>query len=151
MPCGKPRGASARLTPNIEEIVAGAVELLRGVPARNKSVAVDLPDGMVIDANGLVPFPGGGPGGCPPDPRQVQLCRWFLTDCCVRTKTVRRKHTSYHYKHCVERWAEERLGRHTYIANGSVIQAAWELGFTLKPASQPNAWLNLSLRTRGVE
>jgi hypothetical protein len=57
------------------------------------------------------------------------------------TKTVRRKHTSYFYKHEVERWHGE-----TYIPNGALIAAAYLLGLKVqRDKKSANALLNIKL------
>ncbi|KYF96113.1 hypothetical protein BE20_04475 [Sorangium cellulosum] len=59
------------------------------------------------------------------------------------------RHTSYGYKHSVERWFDERGGPHLYVANGSFIAAALGLGFEAKldhPRS-PNVHFKFSERT----
>ena len=47
-------------------------------------------------------------------------------------KSFNRRHTSYGYKHYVERWFDVR-GAHVYVSNGSFIAAAIGLGFEGKP------------------
>ncbi|MDC3956273.1 hypothetical protein KEG38_20600 [Polyangium jinanense] len=59
------------------------------------------------------------------------------------------RHTSYGYKHSVERWFDERGGPHLYVANGSFIAAALGLGFEAKlnNAGPPNVHFKFSERT----
>jgi hypothetical protein len=59
------------------------------------------------------------------------------------------RHSSYGYKHSVERWLDERGGPHLYIANGSFIAAALGLGFEAKPdhPGSPNVHFKFSERT----
>ena len=58
------------------------------------------------------------------------------------------KHTSYGYKHLVERWFAGR-GPYQYVANGSFIAAALGLGFDgmLSSPDSPNLHFQLSQRT----
>lgn len=64
-------------------------------------------------------------------------------------KTLNRRHTSYGYKHRVEKWIGDRGGPHLYIANGSFIAAAIGLGFDFRPAHprSPNCYFNFSEKT----
>lgn len=57
-------------------------------------------------------------------------------------------HTSYGYKHFVERWFEHR-GNYQYVSNGSFIAAALGLGFDGKPdqMDSPNLRFPFSQRT----
>jgi len=58
------------------------------------------------------------------------------------------KHTSYGYKHLVERWFQGG-GPYQYVSNGSFIAAALGLGFDGKPDSpvSPNLHFQFSQRT----
>lgn len=76
---------------------------------------------------------------------EVETCaRWLEKQ--TKIKTVNRKHTSYGYKHSVERWVDSYSDVHQYISNGAVIAAAVGLGFDVvrqNPGS-PNAAINIS-------
>ena len=78
---------------------------------------------------------------------EVEACaRWL--DLQLRTKTFNRQHTSYGYKHNVERWSGRVLKNDRHICNGALIAAALGMGFDFKPdhGGSPNVWLNLSER-----
>ena len=78
---------------------------------------------------------------------EVETCaRWLEQQ--TKIKSINRKHTSYGYKHSVERWVDSYSDVHQYISNGAVIAAAVGLGFDVKrqnPGS-PNAAINISER-----
>ncbi len=60
--------------------------------------------------------------------------------------TYNPRHSSYGYKHRVERWVDSQGGPHLYVANGSFIAAALGLGLAMK-RDGPNAYFKLSERT----
>lgn len=63
-------------------------------------------------------------------------------------KSLNRRHSSYGYKHKVERWIRGR-GGHLYVANGSFIAAAIGMGFKfqLSHPGSPNCFFNFSERS----
>jgi hypothetical protein len=69
--------------------------------------------------------------------RQIARARSFLRKTCCRTKTMRRKHSSYGLKHEAERWSG------AYISNGAFIAAASLEGYTIE-RERPNACFSLS-------
>jgi hypothetical protein len=79
---------------------------------------------------------------------EIAACAdWIKRQQPIRSYNLR--HTSYGYKHSVERWFDERGGPHLYVANGSFIAAALSLGFEAKldhPGS-PNVHFTFSERT----
>jgi hypothetical protein len=103
-----------------------------------------FPAGVYIAAEGLIQKSEVGKTGAAsttsgPDEAQVSICRRWIEEFCVPAKTVKEYKGSYGLKHDVERWANE------YVSNGAFIQAAHDLGFTIKRISQDsyNAYFNL--------
>lgn len=76
----------------------------------------------------------------------VDQCNDCIEWLCLqkKTKNLRRKASSYHWKHVVERWYDAR-NRNVYVSNGAFITAALYLGFKAVPIEDylPNAFLNL--------
>lgn len=70
---------------------------------------------------------------------QFETCKRWLANV-TRIKTFNSKHTSYGYKHMVERWAKR------YVCNGAFIAAAIALGIPIRrtDARSPNVFLPLS-------
>ena len=70
---------------------------------------------------------------------QFDLCKRWLANV-ARIKSFNAKHTSYGYKHMVERWA----GR--YVCNGAFIAAAIALNIPIRRSHprSPNVFLPLS-------
>jgi hypothetical protein len=102
-----------------------------------------------LDRGGFVygrPREGAGAAPEPPDPRQVDLCRQFLSQC-ARTKTGRI--SSYALKHVIERWAAAQNPQDDYVSNGAAIRAALELGLVVSPNPRrsPNAMVGVSVRS----
>ncbi len=77
---------------------------------------------------------------------EVAACADWL-DTATRIKSLNKRHSSYGYKHLVQRWNLERVKRGkvvpTYIANGSFIAAAVGTGFSFE-LDGPNAYFNIS-------
>lgn len=63
-----------------------------------------------------------------------------------RTRTVRRRHTSYGWKHVAERWHGRKTpDRDPYVAEGMFIAAAIHLGFQTRPLrGGMSVWLNIA-------
>jgi hypothetical protein len=76
-----------------------------------------------------------------PDVRQVELCKKFILEHGRKLKNVsKRNGTTYMWKHVAEKVVGE------YITNGAFIQAAIELGFTVKQIpGRPTGILNMSV------
>lgn len=93
------------------------------------------PQGLRIDSSGV--RRRGEESGNPPDERQVEVCRRFLSRC-ERTKHPHLH--SYGLKHVVEGWADE------YVSNGALIEAARRehIAFAVARSGDPNAMLCLS-------
>lgn len=73
----------------------------------------------------------------------IARCAVWL-DLQVPSQRVNLDHTSYGYKHMVERWIQS-YGSHEHIGNGSFIAAAIGLGFhgvVVSPTS-PNMYINI--------
>jgi len=99
---------------------------------------------IIIDGNGFADRPEPRPGAYL-SVEQVAICCAYLKRFAKPTKTIRRKRSSYGWKHVVEGWAG------TYISNGAFMVAARALGYRLKRiGAEPNAWLNLALRRQEV-
>ena len=97
---------------------------------------------QIIDGNGFADKPGPRPGAWL-SAEQIAICCAYLSRFAKPTKTIRRKRSSYGWKHVVEGWAG------TYISNGAFMVAARILGYRLERiGGGPNAWLNLSTRQR---
>ena len=68
----------------------------------------------------------------------------------VQTKSINRHHSSYGYKHTIERWCRGRNGAGeivpNYVANGSFLAAAVGLRLKFKQDG-PNAYFNISERS----
>jgi hypothetical protein len=79
---------------------------------------------------------------------QIAACADWITRQ-RRTASYNTRHTSYGYKHLVERWIDGRGGPHLYIANGSFIAAALGLGYEGRPDEfgSPNLHFKFSERT----
>ena len=70
----------------------------------------------------------------------------FLTLCCGRRKTIRRKASSYSLKHSAEGFMRELNVAQSYISNGALILAAIALGFRVERIKgTPNCFFNLSV------
>lgn len=82
------------------------------------------------------------------EPRQVEqflrAVEWL--EQARRTRTIRRRRTSYGWKHVAERWHSRRSpGRDPYIAEGMFIAAAIHLGFLSSPMRNgTSVWLNIA-------
>jgi hypothetical protein len=76
---------------------------------------------------------------------QIAVAAEYLS-CVGKTKNwkARLKNSSYHLKHCCEKWAQ-LSGKPTYIGNGSLITAALILGFPVKP-NGVNAFIGVRSR-----
>jgi hypothetical protein len=72
-----------------------------------------------------------------PDLEMVKLCRQFIKEWLSPAPNCKRKISSYHLKHEVERWSG------SYITNGAFILAAVLEGLHQEPTSlnSPNTWL----------
>jgi hypothetical protein len=85
-----------------------------------------------------------------PDPAQIRLCQDWLIAWARPTKTIRKRHSSYTWKHAVERYSVSvsRTGLREYVSPGAFIEAAIREGFRIVPThvGSPNAFLNLSVR-----
>lgn len=80
-----------------------------------------------------------------PSEKEVEICQQYLEEIAIRSKTINFNHTSYGWKHEVERWYERKYDRGIHIYNGAFILAAWKFG--LKIYARPrcrNAFFNLS-------
>jgi hypothetical protein len=75
---------------------------------------------------------------------QFETCKRWLNNV-SRIKTFNSKHTSYGYKHMVERWANR------YVSNGAFIAAAIALGIPIRRSygKSPNVILPLSEKSVG--
>ncbi len=74
--------------------------------------------------------------------QQVYLCRkWLRLQ--KQTKNVNKRHSSYGYKHIVEKWAGD------YISNDAFIEAVKKenIKYEQIPTSPQNIWVALSERT----
>lgn len=96
-----------------------------------------------------------------PNEIEIEACRRWLRLYATPTKTIRRKHGSYGYKHKVEAWTRTTnrefhqvdprgrawVGEYLYISNGAFIEAAHREGYRFEPCSpgSPNAFFNFSL------
>lgn len=105
---------------------------------------------LLISANGIV---DSELGFDPPDATQVEICRVYIRRFKERTKTIRKKDSSYGLKHEVERWtkvASGESGRRVYISNGAFITAAIAEGYAVEPVREspnsPNAFFNMAPR-----
>jgi hypothetical protein len=94
------------------------------------------------------------------DSAQVDACRQWIRAFMVPTKTIRRRHHSYGYKHRVENWTRadgkkydqidpwgrKWTGDYLYIANGAFIEAARLEGYRIARCHQgsPNAFFNMT-------
>lgn len=80
-----------------------------------------------------------------PNEAQVEVCRAWLKEHARPTKTIRKKFSSYHWKHVVERLAEGR-----YIQNGAFIKAAELEGYRMERSAEGslNAHFNFSLKPK---
>lgn len=106
------------------------------------SVVPDLtPNGMKSDPVTL----GYHYDGKPEKMLSSELLQQFLTckkwlNKVVKIRSFNRNHTSYGYKHMVERWAD------LYVSNGSFIAAAIALDFPIRRthSKSPNVFLPIS-------
>ena len=102
----------------------------------------------------------------PPDERQVDACRHWLTAFARPLKSISRRRGSYRLKHDVEAWTRGPgrmygqtdpwgrywTGDYLYIANGAFIEAAKREGYRMRregPGS-PNAVFNISVAKAGI-
>jgi hypothetical protein len=71
--------------------------------------------------------------------KQFETCKRWLSEV-LRIKTFNQKHTSYGYKHMVERWANR------YVCNGAFIAAAIALKIPIQRSHprSPNVLLPIS-------
>lgn len=71
--------------------------------------------------------------------QQFSACKNWLNKV-VKIRSFNRNHTSYRYKHMVERWAD------LYVSNGAFIAAAIALDFPIKRthSKSPNVFLPIS-------
>jgi len=85
----------------------------------------------------------------PVDPDEVALCKQWLEQHVKPRKSINlRGNSSYGWKHRVEHWSET-FGPHRYVANGSFIQAAIDLGYKYVQDG-PNARFNFGPKRRGL-
>jgi hypothetical protein len=69
---------------------------------------------------------------CLPDPREVTVCKAFITWFGKPRKTINGSVSSYGLKHAAERWSGSRGGI-PYVSNGAFIVAAREMNIPMKP------------------
>lgn len=81
-----------------------------------------------VSQNGLEPNSSWPEDKTIPIREQVDAARTWIREHLRPCKTIRPRHTSYGYKHDVERWSEENGGR-LYVANGAFIVAMLEEGY----------------------
>jgi hypothetical protein len=85
----------------------------------------------------------------PVDPKQVEICKQFLLECCKKTDKVNKDWNSYGLKHAVEHCTKikNNLDCYDYISNGAFIRAALDLGYRCEyfDGIGPEACLNISL------
>lgn len=97
----------------------------------------------------------------PPNEDQIKICTAWIMLHAIPTATIRTRHTSYGYKHRVERWTQA-TGPHRlsdvegnrwtsgyyYVSNGAFIEAAQRLGFEVRRthAHSPNAYFNFTVK-----
>ena len=78
------------------------------------------------------------------DVREVSIClQWIEANKQYITKSVRKDHSSYGWKHVVERWVRSH-NYPAYVSNGSFIAAAYVYGLKVQKIGGPNAWVNIS-------
>ena len=71
-------------------------------------------------------------------PNEIELCAEWLTEY-SKTYSKIRNESSYSLKHRVEDWAD------TYVSNGAFIQAAHNLGYSIKGIDGLNAYFGIKL------
>jgi len=97
------------------------------------------------DSNGFY-LPNGEPHSrgyyglpTPPLEKQVETALAYLSQL---KPTKQPTFSSYHLKHCAERWGK-RHGMEPYVSNGALIEAAIRLGLVIKP-NNINAGIGVS-------
>ena len=86
----------------------------------------------------------------PVDPKQVEICKQFLLECCKKTDKINKGGTSYGLKHIVEYWTivknNRNQGEYDYVTNGAFIRAALDLGYRCEYAEGigPCVYFNIS-------
>lgn len=122
-------------------------QLSRTSPAEWSELLEPLPAVAVsrtwekITAAGLFPARGLPSDNDLPIDREIASSEKWLRLHGRPTKTIRRRRSSYGYKHDVERWAG------SYVSNGAFIEAATRLGYTTVRTDErsPNAYFNLTI------
>lgn len=82
-----------------------------------------------------------------PNEGQVELCRRYIARHSRPTPRYNTAHTSYGYKHAVERACHVE-GRHRYVSNGAFIEAALCEGYAARRASAGLDELNAEFKFR---
>jgi hypothetical protein len=121
-----------------------------------------------ITSYGLYPAARGAGAADPcdvPDEGQISKCQEWLRLHAERTKTVRRRRSSYAYKHHVECWTRtpgtrfkqlDPWGRkwtseYFYVSNGAFIEAARREGYRVvqTDSGSPNAYFDFQVPRSG--
>ena len=117
-----------------------------------KSVKKSVKNKPVADAEGMLTRTTHLEADYPLDKEEIKICQKYIKLFATRTKTIRPKHTSYVYKHSVERWLHQD-GDFRHISNGAFIEAARRLGYEVKSSyrGSENAHFNMSIKAKDFE
>jgi hypothetical protein len=94
--------------------------------------------------------------------QEIRYCRRFIKEFLTKAKRIQKNHSSYGYKHMVERWSlgldrkfkmidrwghGEWRAQRLYVSNGSFIKAMICEGYTAIPTKpfSPNAYFNAKM------
>jgi len=90
------------------------------------------------------------------DKLRVNLCKQFINDCCIITKDINKKISSYGWKHKVEEYTKVN-NKYDYVSNDNFIDACMELKLKSRdlpgliygnPKYTHNKYFNIKLRGR---
>lgn len=124
----------------VYEVLTNATLEQRDQTSRLLVFKAQLRPGYTFNAAGIVAYPHE-----PIAEDEVELAKGFIETFCHPTKRIVREHTSYFYKHCVEK-AVRYLGEYAYCSNGAFIKAAVLLGYqAVQYKDTPNVLFNLRL------
>jgi hypothetical protein len=100
-----------------------------------------------ISASGIEPNRFWPENMTEPDREQIAACRAWLREFAIATAAIRRRRSSYAYKHDVEDWA--RANEHAlYVSNGAFIVAAIAEGVRVERAIEAGLNAVFAFRVR---